>query len=143
MKPMWRVASLLAALAPAALAQGEPGEFKVVVNPSNPVAVLPRAELARMFLKKVSAWPDGTALVPVDQSRTSPTRVAFSAAVIGKPADAVAAYWQTLVSAGHDTPPEVKHSDQEVLELVRRTPGAVGYVSGEAPLDRVKALAIR
>lgn len=30
-------------------------------------------------------------------------------------------------------PPAVKYSDKEIIELVRKTPGAIGYVTGSPP----------
>jgi ABC-type phosphate transport system substrate-binding protein len=94
-------------------------------------------------MKKVTAWPDGTPVVAVDQDRTAPVRAAFSKDVHKKEADAVAAYWATLVYSGREVPPPIKRSDEDVLEFVRRTPGAVGYVSAGAPLQGVKPVALR
>jgi ABC-type phosphate transport system substrate-binding protein len=141
MKSLYLATVLIAAMASGARADS-PG-FKVVVNPANPVLTLTREEVARIFLKKITAWPDGGSVTAVDQPRTSATRAAFSTVIIGKPADAVAAYWQTLVSSGRVTPPVVRHSDDDVLEFVRKTPGAVGYVAADVSLAGVRVLSIR
>jgi len=42
-----------------------------------------------------------------------------------------------------EAPPAVRRSDDEVLEFVRKTPGAVGYVSAGASLQGVKAVSVR
>jgi ABC-type phosphate transport system substrate-binding protein len=117
--------------------------YRVVVNPSNPTSSVERADLARLFMKKVAAWPDGTPVAVVDQDRTAPVRAAFSKDVHKKDADAVAAHWATQVYSGREVPPAIKRSDEDVLEFVRRTPGAVGYVSSAAPLQGVKAVSIK
>ena len=135
----WSVVLGLLVLCPLAAAD----EYRVVVNPKNPAVAVERAELARLFMKRVSAWSDGTPVTVVDQERTAPVRVAFSKEVHKKDADAVAAQWATLVYSGRDVPPSVKRSDDEVLEFVRQTPGAVGYVSMNPPLSGVKVLALR
>jgi len=135
------LAALLAALvAPAAAGEGG---YRIVVNPANPASAVERAELARLFMRKVSAWPDGTPAAAVDQPRTAPVRSAFSRDVHNKDVDSVVAYWATLVYAGRELPPPVRRSDEEVLEFVRQTPGAVGYVSADAPTDGVKVIALR
>jgi ABC-type phosphate transport system substrate-binding protein len=117
--------------------------YRLVVNKASTVDSLSRAEVARIFLKKVTTWPGGAPIQVVDQERSAPTRKAFSAAVHQKDADAVAAHWQVLVFSGRDVPPKIVKSDTEVLEFVRANPGAVGYVSGETDLGGVKAVAVR
>jgi ABC-type phosphate transport system substrate-binding protein len=117
--------------------------YKVVVNPANPTASLPRAELARLFLKKAATWPGGAAVAVIDQERASPVRQAFSLGIHQKSADAIAAYWQTAVFSGRDVPAAIAKSDAEVLAFVRANPGAVGYVSAEADIAGVKALAVK
>jgi len=133
--------ALLGALAVPAAA-GEAG-YRIVVNPHNPASAVERADLARLFMRKASAWPDGTPAAVVDQLRTAPVRSAFSRDVHNKDVDSVVAYWSTLVYAGRELPPPVRKTDQEVLEFVRATPGAVGYVSADADLDGVKVIALR
>jgi ABC-type phosphate transport system substrate-binding protein len=145
MKSPGRVlASLLlaaAALLGSARAQGE--GFRVIVNPQNPVTALSEQELSRLFLKKSVTWPGGGSVAPVDQERTSAVRRAFSQKVHNKDADAVVAHWQTMVFSGRDTPPPVKATDASVVEFVRASPGAVGYVSEAADVAGVKVVAVR
>lgn len=117
--------------------------YKVIVNPANAATALSKTELARMFMKKVTAWPDGRAVAAVDQDRNSPARQAFSADVHQKDADAVAAQWQVVVFSGRDVPPKILRSDEEVIAFVRSNPGAIGYVSPGVALDGVRAVTVR
>ena len=117
--------------------------YRVVVNPLNPAVAMARAELARLFMKKIPAWPNGTPVAVVDQQRTAPVRASFSRDIHKKDVDAVAAYWATLVYSGREVPPPVMRSDEEVLEFVRQTPGALGYVSADASLRGVKVVTLR
>ena len=109
--------------------------YAVVVNPANSTASLSRADVARLFLKKLTSWPGGAPVAPVDQARTAPVRQAFSIDVHEKDADAVAAHWQVQVFSGRDVPPRTLRSDADVLAFVRSNPGAIGYVSTATPLD--------
>jgi ABC-type phosphate transport system substrate-binding protein len=116
--------------------------YKVIVNVSNPVSTISRAELAAMFLKKADSWATGALVVPVDQPERALVRQSFSRDVIGKPPAAVKSYWNQLVFSGRNVPPAEKMSDTEVINFVKGTPSAVGYVSATAKTKGVKVLTV-
>ncbi len=124
------VAFLVATVVPV---RGADGSIRVVVHPQVKGNQISRANLATIFLRQAPRWGDGTPVLPVDQSFKSPLRSAFSRRLLGKSLLDVQVYWQRQIASGV-TPPPVKASDQEVLAYVASTPGAIGYVSGEAPL---------
>ncbi len=67
--------SAIALLASPAKAQSVlPIKYKVIVNASNPVKSLSRAQLAGMFLKKIDAWETGALVIPIDQPERAPVR---------------------------------------------------------------------
>lgn len=139
--------ALLASLASAALSAPAPapapGAYRVVVNSANAASSMSREDVARLFLKKLTVWPGGQAAQPVDQSKQSAARKAFSQAVLSKDVSAVESYWQQAIFSGRSVPPLEKASDAEVLAFVRANPGAVGYVSGGADLGAsVKELTV-
>ncbi len=117
--------------------------FAVVVHESNPLATMPREQVARMFLRKVGRWSSGAPVMPVDLPVASPVREAFSEQVLGRSVAAVRAFWNARIFSGRDTPPPEKVSETEVLAFVRSTPNAIGYVSVDTPLPRgVRAIGI-
>jgi ABC-type phosphate transport system substrate-binding protein len=118
--------------------------FVVIVHPSVTGASIRRADLGAVFLKKASRWSSGGRAVPVDQSGTSPVRIAFSEGVLGQPVAQVVQYWQKqMFSAARLTPPPVKGSDAEVIAFVAKNAGAVGYVAAGTPLPpEVKTVAL-
>jgi ABC-type phosphate transport system substrate-binding protein len=136
--------ALFAALASAAAAAPTPAApYRVVVNSANAASSATRDEAAKFFLKKVTSWPGGQAVQPVDQSKDSAVRKAFSQAVLGKDVAAVESYWQQAIFSGRGVPPPEKPSDADVLAFVRANPGAIGYVSGGADLGAsVKELTV-
>ena len=125
---------LTTALVGSSRAANETVGFRVVANAANKETTIRRVALADMFLKRLSRWPDGTAVVPVDQSATTPVRVAFSKAILGREMRAVLAYWQEQIFSGRGTPPPVKTSDRDVVVFVQANPGALGYVSEAEPI---------
>lgn len=134
-----RLLALVATLAPGlALA----ADYVVIVNPANKVAAVSRNELSRLFLRTATAWPGGEACKPVDLPKASPVRSAFSKEVLGRTMAALDQFWTQSIFSGRGVPPPERKSDREVVEFVRDTPGAVGYVSSGAGLDGVKRLTV-
>jgi len=133
---------MVAALAPRRASAQQAG-FVVVVNVTNPASSIGRSQLAARFTKKEQSWSDGTPAFPVDLPADDPTREAFTAAIHGKSAQAIRAYWQQQIFSGRQVPPPERDSDEQVLAYVRTTVGAVGYVRPTARLGpNVKVLGL-
>ena len=116
--------------------------FKVIVNAANPVSSVAKEKVAKMFLKKVSRWENGSAVVPVDQPDEAEPRRAFSEEVIGKSVAGVKSYWQQQIFSGRDVPPPERKSNDSVVAFVKDDPGAIGYVSAGADTSGVKVLTV-
>jgi ABC-type phosphate transport system substrate-binding protein len=109
-------------------------EYKVIVNAASPVSALSVGEVSRLFLKKVTSWPGGRPVLPIDQTKRSPVRASFSRAVHGKDVAAVASYWQQMIFSGRAVPPLEESSESAVVAYVSAHPNAIGYVSASAVL---------
>jgi len=119
-------------------------DFTIVANAANPAASLTRVQASDLLLKKATKWPQGAAAQPVDQQKSAAVRDAVSKAIHGRPASAIASYWQQQIFAGKEVPPPEKGSDADVLAFVRANPGAIGYVSAGTDLGAgVKAVPIK
>lgn len=134
---MGRRTMLIAVLLLTALALPGPASgartdaVKIIVNDSNEVDGLTRAEISRYFLKKVSMWSDGTPLEPVDLTEEDRTRELFSSSILRKRVGAVKAYWQQMIFSGRAVPPPEKRSERDVIAFVDARPGAIGYISAD------------
>lgn len=124
-----------------AQAEGSEG-YRVVVHADHPGDAVTREVLAEVFLRRATRWGHGTPIHVVDQSLKSDVRRAFTEDVLHLSSMAVMSYWQQQLLAGGERPPAVKGSDAEVLEFVRSTPGAIGYVSAAADIENVKVLRV-
>lgn len=103
-----------------------------------------KGAVSKLFLKQERKFPSGAVATIVDPGKSSPVREAFSTAVIGRSVGAVEQYWQQQLFSGRDVPPVTKASDDEVLALVKSTPGAIGYVSDGAVVPSgVKVLSLK
>jgi ABC-type phosphate transport system substrate-binding protein len=138
--PIALVGLLLTAIALPSTA-AEPG-FQVIVHSSNPVTSLSREQVARLFLKKVTAWPSGAAVAAVDLARDEPARATFSQDVLRKSVAEVAAYWQQQIYSGRGVPPPEKRSNADVVAFVEGNEGAIGYVSAAAAVGDARVVRI-
>ena len=119
------------------------GAYRVIVNGTNPSAELRVKDVARLFLKTVRRWNSGAAVLPVDQTQTSPVRRMFTREVLGQTPGQLQEYWLRQTFSGREVPPPVRASDGAVVDYVRSTEGAIGYVAADTPLPAgVKAVTI-
>lgn len=127
---LFTVLLLLTAPPPRAQTSG----FLVIIHSANTTTEIEASRLSKIFLKKIKRWDDDTPANPVDQADDSEVRAAFTDAIHGKKVSAILSYWQRMIFSGRDAPPPQRGSDREVIEFVRKDPGAVGYVSPGADL---------
>ena len=127
---------LLGPLFPGTSITAQDTTFQVVIHAENPTTELAAATVARMFLKKHKRWDHGVLVEPVDLEAKSPIRKVFTKSVHGKSVTAIKSFWQRMIFSGRASPPPAVTSDLEVLDYVRRHPGAVGYVAVETPLGQ-------
>ena len=73
---------------------GQQSDVEVIVNASNPTTEMPSADVAQLFLKRITTWSNGATVVPVDLPESSPVRERFSDGVHGRPTAAIEAFWQ-------------------------------------------------
>jgi ABC-type phosphate transport system substrate-binding protein len=115
--------TLAAGLALTALLAG-PLRAQTIVVISHPAVTVAEADVRDIFLgEKQFAGP--TKLVPVDNSSLQET---FLSKLIRLDAAKYANVWTKKAFREGMTAPPMKGSDAEVVEFVKRTPGAIGYV---------------
>lgn len=87
-------------------------------------------EVRQIFKGKYSSWPvtkiSVTIVLPSPQSSISQKT---ATQIYANTVSGVQKYWLSLVFQGRANPPVFLESDEEIVELVRKTPGAIGIVS--------------
>lgn len=114
--------------------------FRLIVHKSFPFDEITKSRLSQVLLKKSTTWSDGKRTFPVDLGGRSEVREALSREIHGRSLASIKSYWQRQIFSGTSVPPPELDSDQEILEFVRRQPGAIGYISSNTPFDGVKEL---
>jgi len=113
----------------------------IIANPSVNVATpLGLGQIAAIYLLRITTWPEGGHIVPVNRDATSRIREKFTMTVLQQDNTSLAIYWNEMHFMGKQ-PPVVQGSDQAVLAFIRNVPGSIGYISASIePID-VKVLA--
>ena len=115
-------------------------KYKIIVNNSNSVSALSKADISKYFLKKITSWSNGSEIMPVDQTDNNSVREDFSQDIHGKSVAAIKSYWQVKIFSGRAVPPPMAGSDKDVIEFVRSNPAAIGYVKAGVSTSGVKVI---
>jgi len=115
--------------------------IRIIVHIKNPTQQVSRKFLADAFLRKITFWKSGDAIVPVDLDSESKTRREFSDVILLKPVTAVRNYWQQMIFSGQSVPPVEFDSEKQVVQYVSEHPNSIAYVSDKTALGKdVKAI---
>jgi len=113
-------------------------DVTIVVNAANS-AQIDDDYAAKIFLRQVKAYPDGSPAMPVNQKEGEVTET-FRTKVLKKNAAQFKAYWAQQLFTGSAKPlPEVD-GDEAVLKHVADTPGGIGYVEAGKTRAGVRVL---
>jgi len=116
-------------------------EETLVVNAASPLAGLSIDQMKDYFLGKKTTWEDGSKVVVV-VIKAGATNDALLGK-LGKNNQQFMTGWKKLVFTGKGSMPEQVESDDALIVLVAKTPGAIGLVDMAKVKDGVKAIALQ
>jgi ABC-type phosphate transport system substrate-binding protein len=128
--------ALLAAALPSAAV-----EVQVIANKDAGVATLAAADLEDLYLARKTKLPNGAKATVLTNAAGDETREFLSRFLDRTPAS-FSAEWKRIVFTGKGSPPAEAKNDRDMVDLVKRTPGAIGYVAAGADVDGVAVLKI-
>jgi ABC-type phosphate transport system substrate-binding protein len=114
----------------------------IIANESTAVSSLDRDDVKQIFLGRKTTWDDDTKITFVVQDRTK-AGDAFLKAYLQKTASQYDNYWKKQVFTGQGRAPYSFSSNQELVEFVSQTPGAIGYVSKTTNTEGTKIITVR
>jgi hypothetical protein len=126
---------LLALLCSLAAAPAAWADIYVVVQTANPVKALTQKEALDLYMGRSRAFANGDFALTFDLPRDSPVRASFYQALTGMSQAQVNSYWSRLMFTGQTMPPQALPNEQAVIDVVKRNPSALGYLSQE-PTDK-------
>lgn len=118
-------------------------DIAVIVNKANPVQALSNRQVAELYLGRARTFESGQYAVVVDQAGEGDVRRQFFKDISGLSLGQVTAYWMRLKFTGQVQPPHGLDGDAAVLEFVRTTPTAIGFVNSTLSVDpKVKTVLV-
>lgn len=112
----------------ASVAHSARAEVEVITSPDRAEVVLDRSLLRALFTMRVRQWPDGTAARVFVLPDNAATHDRFCREILGTYPYVLRNTWDRGVFTGTGFAPERVGSEAEMLDKVRRTRGAIGYV---------------
>jgi ABC-type phosphate transport system substrate-binding protein len=140
MKKILSVFMLLAAAS--VLAVCAQAQVIVIANPSVKADVITKNDLRGVFTGNAITLKDGSQVVPI-LLRDGAAHEEFLLAYIGKDDAAYRAGWRSILFSGQGMMPKTLDSEAAVVEVVKHTAGAIGYIERTTPHEGVKVLAVR
>lgn len=114
----------------------------VVANEKTAPANLSADDVKAIFLGAKTAW-DGGGKVIVGVLSEGPTQEKFLSDQVGKPPAAFATHWKRLVFTGKASMPKQFAKDEDLLEFVAKTDGAIGFVADGKTAPGVKVIEVK
>ena len=138
MKVAWKLISVLICVALPTAAS----DVQVIANSSLKVSQISQDELKEVFLVTKTSLAGDSHIEPV-LLKSGDAHESFVKQYTGKTAAALATYYRSLVFTGKGSMPKTLASDAEVVAYVKKTKGAIGYVSAGASTEGVKILEVK
>ncbi|MFO7445547.1 MAG: substrate-binding domain-containing protein [Ignavibacteriaceae bacterium] len=114
-------------------------QVAIIANKSVSDGSVSVSKLTDIYSLRAKAWSNGNAIILfTHKSDNASTGKFFSA--IGKSSADMKKVWMKLQLTGEGQAPEALGSDDEVLNKVASTPGAIGFVDAGKVNDKVKVL---
>lgn len=124
---------VLLLMSSAACPQDAPIAAEVIVSPSLQDIALDRSLLRAVFTMRLREWPDGSPVRVFVLPDDNPLSDRFYRQRLGMYSYVLRRAWDRMVFTGTGLAPTVVQSEREMRELVRTTPGAIGYVRKRGP----------
>lgn len=117
------------------------GQVAVIANKSVPVDEVSSQQLLDFYTGDVKLWENKDPVIVTDLKPEGEVKALFYE-YLGKSPSRMKSIWLKKMLSGEGDPPEALKSENEVLQKVSSTPGAIGFVSEASVTDEVKVLVI-
>ncbi len=96
-----------------------------------------------MFTMRLREWPGQQPVRVFVLKQDNATHITFCKDILNVYPHQLQAGWDRLVYSGTGTAPETLQNEQEMLEAVARTPGAIGYIKEGTPHENVSIVTVQ
>jgi hypothetical protein len=124
-------------------ALGHPKEtFTVIVHPSNRFDALTRSQISYLFLRKVSRWPWGAEVSPLDLTGDKLVHREFVQQILQISEEQLVEYWIDQRATRGVAPPIGVADPTTAKRFVAAKPGAIAYIPCLTLDSTVKAIKV-
>jgi len=125
------------------LAAAAEDDLAVVVNKSNPVENLTKAQLRKIVLGEQAAWSAGKKVTVLLRAPGQPDRVGVLRTVCGMGEDDFNQHlMQASFNGDSSNPPKVVATDEAIRTAVAAQPGAIGFLRAADVNDSVRTVTV-
>ena len=119
------------------------GAVDIIAHRSTKTESLSTITARSIFAMRQANWPDGSAVRVYVLPDQHPTHAAFCKETLNLYPYQLRQTWDRQVYSGIGQAPTELGSEEEMLEKVATTPGAIGYVRKVRPHDSVRVIQIQ
>lgn|GEM_PF-2677406 len=117
------------------------GQNVFIVHSEFPHETLTKKQIADVYLGRCIRWSPVLKAFPIDQGKDSEMGKAFLSKIVEMYGWEYENWWVEVSISGQAMPIQIAGSDEEVVEYVKNTKGAIGYICASTPHEGVKVVA--
>lgn len=105
-------------------------DILIIANPQAEISSLDQQQLKSIYLQRSSTWPNGLKIQLVMLTEDGPPQE-FCQQFLGKSASQLERHWRRQLYTGKALPPAEFTTSSAVLNYIRATPGALGFIAAQ------------
>lgn len=137
-----RLARAAVVLALSLAAAAARADFYIVVQSAHPQKTMTEKEAVELFMGRTRSFSNGQFALVFDLPRDSAARAGFYKALTGMGPAQVNSYWSRLMFSGQSMPPQALPDEHAMVEIVKRNPNAIGWLTHEPPDRGLRTLLV-
>ena len=116
-------------------------QVAVIAHKSVPVDTIKKSELLDFYTADIKKWINGDKVIVNDLKPKGEVKKIFYK-FLGKTPSRMKSIWLKNMLSGEGDPPEALKSEEEMLQKIAATPGAIGFLSHTKVDNNVKTLIV-
>ncbi len=116
-------------------------QVAVIAHKSVPVDTIKKSELLDFYTADIKKWINGDKVILNDLKPKGEVKKIFYK-FLGKTPSRMKSIWLRNMLSGEGDPPEALKSEEEMLQKIAATPGAIGFLSHTKVDNNVKTLIV-
>lgn len=117
------------------------GQVAVIAHPSVPIEKISKSDLFDIYIGETRFWDNDKTITVFDLRQNSDTTKSFYN-YLGKSPSRMKSIWMVNLLSGEGDPPESVETEENMLESIANTPGAIGFISQGKVDNLVKVLQV-